>query len=298
MKKWPKEEIFHVSVDNFAQYVVDLFNRKTFGIWSIPPLMSLQTTLRWKINAILNDILWRHRSIPREHHKLNLSQFTPDRYPEKKTYAERAAAAQADATVAANKYKEGLGTDQLDTDQIYITDKDTEIGYVEPKTTTYASPNELLKQLTGTIHHATQVPVVGEKSYATAFWDVTIGITIIETMAEKIKEALERLMREHLKKKFSSLDAVELGRYEISTKLILGRERAELAKTIALLKSTESFNRDELRELFNMPKLPGGLGKEIPGLAKGKPPAIVTAADAARDAEKGPGTEPAVPEQE
>ena len=288
MKQWTKEKIFHISIDNFAEYIIDNVGRATFGIWSSPPINSLQTDMRWKLNSIMNDILWRHRSVPREWHKLNLSQFTPDRYPEKKTYSDRVAAAQADAQTAADTYKDGLGTEALDSDQIYITDMQTEITYVEPKTTNYTDPNQIITQINTSISRRTQVPTVGEKSYASAYWSVSIGLMVAESFAEKIKEALERLLREHLHLKFPTKQDDEIQKIEIQTRLILDRDRSELAKTIAILSGTKAFTKNELREFAGMPKLPDEEGEQLSGEEAnvGRQPATKTVADVSRDEER------------
>jgi len=94
--------------------------------------------------------------------------------------------------------------------------------------------------------------MLGEKSYAAAFYSTSFGLMQAEVLAEQIKESLETLLRRHLKQKFSNTYSdIELGRIQIATRLILERDRSELARQIALLDSTDSFLDDELRAMWN-----------------------------------------------
>ena len=116
---YKKEDVLHISLNKTASWVEDLFGRPTYGMWSKSPLQSLQTDLRWIVNTKLNDILVRHKMVPRLVHKLNLSMYTPDRYPDQATYADKVTAAQEDAKAVADAYREELemSGEQLDADQ-------------------------------------------------------------------------------------------------------------------------------------------------------------------------------------
>jgi len=165
-KRFKKEDVLHISYDQFGELVKDLKFRTTFGVWSTSPIWSLRRTIRWKINTILNDMLWRHRSLPREWHKLNLSQFTADKYTG--TQAEKNAAALRDAQKVADDYAKSIkggetGEKLIEADQVYVTDQNTEITYVEPKTTTYRDPNLLIDQMNKSIYFTTGFPHVGRK---------------------------------------------------------------------------------------------------------------------------------------
>ena len=52
--------------------------------------------IEWKQNLIRNDIVWRNRLLPREHHKLDLSVYDPSKYTG--TYSTKIANAKSDAT--------------------------------------------------------------------------------------------------------------------------------------------------------------------------------------------------------
>jgi len=249
-KVFKAEHCLKVSFDAFAEEVRDLQNRYTFGVWSVPPIYCLQTTVRWKLNTILNDIIWRSRNVPREHHKLNLSQYTPDKYTG--TFSQKINAAVEDARKAADAYKDTLAPSKgvLEADQVFVTDKDTEITYIEPKSTTYNAPNELLLQQNRSIYFATGFPGVEEKSYAAAYLSTSFGLMRAEVIAEKAKESLEKLVRIHLKIKLQGKVSDDvLQRIQIATRLILERDRSELARQLALYDSTDAFTDDEIREM-------------------------------------------------
>jgi len=297
------DDMLQVSADNVAEWVVDLLGRTTFGMWSVSPIVSLKLTARWKMNTILNDILWRHRAIPREVHKLNLSMYTPDRYQHLPTYEERLAQAQTDALKAATAYRDELeqGGRQLDADQVYIIDKESDVGYTEPKTTTYMSPNQVIPDMNKSIHHVTQVPAIGEKSYSAAYWNISIAIMEAEVLAEKIKEAHEKLIRKHLKAMFK-LEADVLRRFEIGTRLILGRDLVERGKLLVMLDSTQAFTPDEIRDEFGYAKLTKKQ-KEIlneiygaDGIKGGRPPFLPsTQEETIRDVQREAGKLPSQP---
>lgn len=311
-KTFAPEKIFHVSVDSFGDIVFDNNGRPTIGVWSKPPIFPLRTTMRWKINTVLNDIIWRHLSLPRRHHKLNLSQFTPDRYPNMSSMDAKIKAAQNDAKKAADAYRDSLeGSGKFyDAVQEFITDKETEITYVEPKATTYADPNMALAEMNKSIHHVTGMPAVADKSYAAAYWTISIGIARIESMAEDIKEAFEKLIRRHLRIKFPKSTDDILQRVFIQTKMILERDRAELATIISTLDSTDNFTEDELRKLWGYAKLTKDQRKQIKekrelkgkdaGRDKDKPrtPAEIARDEAIALDKHGPGARPSPSQNE
>jgi hypothetical protein len=248
-KEFQKDSILHISLDNFAELVRDIKNRMTFGVWSVSPLEPLQLTIRWKLNTILNDILWRHRSVPREHHKINLSQFVPENYTG--TTEDKVKAAQTAAKLAADNYKAEIKPENLETDQAYITDQNTEITYVEPRTATYSDPNLLISQQNEAIHFSLGYPSVAKQSYASAYYSTSFGLMKAEVMGDIIRESLEALVRKHLKIKFGEKYPTEtLACIAIESRLILERDRSELARQISILAGSNSFTDDELREIW------------------------------------------------
>ena len=79
-KVFHRKRVLHFTLDPTPMAVTDLLGRYTFGVWSISPLESLKQLILWKHQMLYTDILWRMRNVPREHHRLDLSVFSPDNY--------------------------------------------------------------------------------------------------------------------------------------------------------------------------------------------------------------------------
>ena len=82
-----KNRVLHISFDNRRTWTLDNLSRWTFNVWSHSPIESLKVLIEWKQNLIRNDVVWRNRLLPREHHKLDLSVYDPSKYTG--TYAQR-----------------------------------------------------------------------------------------------------------------------------------------------------------------------------------------------------------------
>ena len=104
------------------------------------PINSLLAILQWKQNLIRNDMIWSNRALPREHHKLDLSQFSLDKFPG--TYKEKVQKANAAAAEAIRAYNESMM--RREADQGFVTGMSVDIGWVEPKTTNWMDPSPRL----------------------------------------------------------------------------------------------------------------------------------------------------------
>ena len=171
----PKEEILHLKYNPHGRTTVDQRGRTCFNVWSVSPVSRLKKTLLWKANAIVNDILWRDAMPPREHHKLDLSMFSPDQY-DGDSPEERVEAARKAAIGVIREYINFITHKEVDVG--YVTDLITDIQILESKAHTYASPNELLRQLDENVHATSGVPrsaMYGEGSAAYASNHSNIG---------------------------------------------------------------------------------------------------------------------------
>lgn len=287
--QYAKEEIIHVSLDNRTNWKEDLVGRNTFGIWSDAPLKSVIYLIEWKHNLIRNDMIWRNKMLPREHHKLNMSAFAPENYPGA-TFSDRLSAAKTAATTEMNLYSASIRGQQPD--QGYVTSTDVEVAIVEPKTTNYQSPNEIIDQLDKKISGLTGTPEALSGGDTKGFSSIEFSGTFVsmraEEMAAKIGRAIDRLIWKHIKAIHPSFKIADIRRVRTKHRLILDRDLGERAKVVSILAATNAFTPTELREIQGKEALTEEQEQEIidhvtlvaqAGLSGGKSPED-TAADA------------------
>jgi hypothetical protein len=247
--QYPKSEILHVSLDPRTNWKDDLVGRPTFGIWSDAPLKSVIYLIEWKHNLIRNDMLWRNKMLPREHHKLNMSAFAPENYPGS-TFSERLSAAKVAATSEMNLYSASIRGQQAD--QGYVTSTDVDVNIVEPKSTNYQNPNEMINQLDTKISGLTGTPEALSGGTTVGFSSIEFSGTFVsiraEEMAALIGRALDRLLWKHIKAVHPAFDIKDIKRVHTQHRLILDRDLTERAKLVSILAGTKVFTPTELRE--------------------------------------------------
>jgi hypothetical protein len=252
LQKFPKEEILHISLNNRATPVRDLMGRYTFGVWSTSPLEPLSHKLLWKIVITLNDIVLRQRLVPREHHKLDLSAFDPNMF-EGATLEERIRKAREAAEKFLEEYKTKVASPIKDVDKSYITGKDVEIEFVEPKHVTYIDPNPLIEQINSSIATVIapylNLPRVRGYAVGLILADATnlTAITIASIIKQKVLEVIRRHIRMKFGNKFTDED---LDKIDIRLQLAYGLQLTELVRRIAVLAATNLFTDDELRAML------------------------------------------------
>ena len=262
--QYPKEEILHISLDNRTNWKEDLIKRPTYGIWSDSPLKSVLYLIEWKHNIIRNDMLWRNKMLPREHHKLNMAAFSPENYPGS-TFGERLNSAKVAATLEMNSYGNSIRGQQPD--QGYVTSNDVSIEIVEPKSVNYQSPNELINQLDTKISSLTGTPEALSGGETTGFSSLEFSATFVairaEEMANLIGSALERIIWKHVLAIHPSVNIIDIKRIKLKHRLILDRDLSERAKVISILAGTKIFTPTELREIFGKEAMTTAQEEEI-----------------------------------
>jgi len=246
---WPKDECLHFSIDPNAQVIADNKGRETLGIWSQSPVYSLKADELWKLSSKINDMLWRRRHLPKVHYKLDLSAFTPDQ-ASGSTAAEKTQNAKTAAQAEIESFAASISDQQAD--QAIITGKDTDADILEPKSTTYSSPNDLLDQLNKSIFRSTGVQEVLERqsSYASGLIGASYTAISAESIGLVIRTQLIKLFRTHVKKVIKDITNDELRDIDVKFQLILLRDREEFVRQIAILYSTNSWTRTELRAML------------------------------------------------
>ena len=253
------DRILHFTIDETPMPVYDLVGRYTYGVWSISPLESLKTIILWKHQALYSDILWRMRNVPREHHRLDLSVFDPSNYSG--SLQERIRKAREDAQNVIRAYVEQLR--RMRPDQGYVTSRDVEITYIEPRSATYSDPNRLLEQLSDYIYaslgiHQAAVRGRGASSYAAEL--VVKGYTGL--VAQQLCRAIaEQLANQLLEPKIGE----EL---EPIVYLELDIDRGERIRQVSLLAQLGICTVNELRQMLGLKPVEGGdrlVGASRPG---------------------------------
>jgi hypothetical protein len=184
--------------------LVDLKDRTTIGIWNESPLESLRSKLLWKSAIIFNDMIWRERGLPREHHKIDAKQFNPENFPGR-TPKERYDNALKAAKQTIDDYKKSItsteGENYPRPDQGYVTLNNVEIKVVEP-TLHHTDPNELLDQIDKSIYSVytpeTTVSGRGRSTFGTEAAIMLYTTTKAEIRAEILANKLVELAIKHL----------------------------------------------------------------------------------------------------
>lgn len=250
------EEVFeaetcvHIPLNNKSSILYDLRNRTTYNIWSKSPMMSLLATMKWKLNSVINDILWTHRNVPREHHQLDLSMYTPEAFTG--TPEERFAKAEAAALAAARTYHSNM--QDMKADVGYVTDMNTKIGYVEPKSTNYQAPNEKIAQINDSISNCLGLsPVTRQQSFAGALMSGSFAVLMALSISKIAAKGLEKVIRKSLAVQFGPrFTERDLRKVKVRLRLILEKDRSEVMRQIAIMvdanRMMPTFTPTEIRE--------------------------------------------------
>ena len=246
-----KDRILHISFNPRRNMIRDNLGRWTINVWSTAPITSLIAILQWKQILIRNNILWSNRSVPREHHILDLSQFDISKFSGE--FASRQSQSIAAAEKAIKAYNENI--QRREADQGYVTGQGVAIEYIEPKSRAtddmpiLSQINELLNGPTGTPSSL----MGGEtKGFTSLVHSASFLALRAESYAEVIQTQLEKLIKRHVKIARPGIRAEVVDRLFIKNRLILDRDRAELAKIIAVLVESGTFTVDEIRHIWGL----------------------------------------------
>jgi len=248
---YKKERILHISFNPRRNQMRDNMTRWTMNVWSMPPITSLIGILTWKQNLIRNDMVWRQRSMPREHHKLDLSQYDLSKFSG--TFAQKQAASLSAAQAAITKYNANMR--RREADQGFVTGQGVNIEWIQPKVN-YTDPMPIIDQINQLLGGPTGTPAAlmgGESKGFTSLVQSTSFLALrAEIYAEVIQRPLTELMKRHVKLSRPGIRASVVDRLFIKNRLILDRDRTELAKMIAVLTASKAFTMDEIRAIWGL----------------------------------------------
>jgi len=258
-KIYPASKVIHFDLGK-KETDRDLKGRLTIGVWNVSPLESLRAKLLWKSAIILNDMLWRERAIPREHHKLPSAPFDPSNFPGR-TFKERYENALKAAQNAIDQYKKKIASSTeeqfLRPDQGYITLDNVEINVVEPKLH-HTDPNELLEQIDKSIYSVvtpeTTVSGRGRSTFATEAAIMLYTTVKAERVADAIAETLVELAIRHLQNiKGAGWTDEDFEKIVPRFNKIL--ERHTLVRDAAILLESGAFTPTEVRKMMGFEPL-------------------------------------------
>ncbi len=198
------------------------------------------------------DIMWRWRNVPREHHKIDSSMFSLDRYTG--TKAEKTASAKADAEAAISSYIDKI-TEQ-EPDQGYVSLDNTEIGVIESKTP-HIQTNKLTDQLDSKIWTALNVPesIVSGKSSGSYASELVISSYVtskVIQLAKKFRPILLDIAIKRIKKIDPSLPYTKL---DVKFELIMATSKLEMYRQAAIMASIGMFTDTEIRDMLSYNEL-------------------------------------------
>jgi hypothetical protein len=255
---YPKE--FKITrYKNTPLYAEDNCGRSTYGIYSISPMHRTILPVWRKRQLSIIDILWRAKSVPREHHKFDANMFNMGNYTG--TLDQRRTAARADAEAQMKTYADNIKKQAPDMGYVGLDSID--ISIVEPKGASYMDPNKAVDQLDGQLFIAMTTPRSilaggggqgggGRGSYATELMVSNYVMMKITQMSRKIKPLILGNIRKRLLKVNSSWPVDKL---DVKIDLVLANSKLELFRQAAIMGQLEAYTEDEVREYTGYAKL-------------------------------------------
>lgn len=256
----PMSDVIHIKYKSTPIFQRDLKNRETYGIYSMSPLQRAILPVWWKRQTMIIDIMWRWRNVPREHHKLDSTMFTLDKFSGSK--ADRITSATNAAQKAVNSYIANLKNQ--DPDQGYVTLDNVDIDVVKQKAG-YMKTNELMSQLDEKTWMALNIPesIVNGKNTGSYASEIAISNYVsakIIKIATKFKPIILGMVRDRI----SELDSgLPVNKLDIKFELVMATSKMELFRQAAIMAAIGIFTETEIRALGNYMPLTEDMRKEL-----------------------------------
>lgn len=256
----PMKDVVHIKYKATPIFQRDLKNRETYGVYSMSPLQRAVLPVWWKRQTMIIDVMWRWRNVPREHHKLDGSMFTLDKFSGSKS--ERITSATNAAQSAVNSYIANLKNQ--DPDQGYVTLDNVDIDVVKQKAG-YMKTNELMSQLDEKTWMALNIPesIVNGKNTGSYASEIAISNYVsakIIKIAKKFKPLILGMVRDRIREIDEDLPVNKL---DIKYELIMATSKMELFRQAAIMASIGIFTETEIRELGNYMPLTEEMRNEL-----------------------------------
>ena len=244
---------------NTPLYAEDNCGRQTYGIYSISPMHRTILPVWRKRQLSIIDILWRAKSVPREHHKFNAEMFNMGNYTG--TLDQRRTAARADAESQMKIYADNIKKQAPDMGYVGLDSID--ISIVEPKGASYMDPNKAVDQLDGQLFIAMTTPRSilaggggsaggGRGSYATELMVSNYVMMKITQMSRKIKPLILGNVRKRL---LRINPAWPVDKLDVKIDLVLANSKLEIFREAAIMGGLGIYTEDELRDFTGYDKM-------------------------------------------
>jgi len=244
-----RDEILHISFNPRGHWKTDRLGRKTYGIYSRSLIKPLDILIESKVNTLKNKVLWDHRSLPREVHKIPIAEmFDPKNYSGS-TLAKKKAAADAAAQAFVDQYKEDI--EDPHADQGYIIPSNFEIEWIGPQGT-MIDPTPFIEMTNRDIAAAMGMTTVGlgretGTTRGSAYTAAEFTIFQAQTIQRKLKKNFEWIIDKHLKLKTGQ---DEVPKVHIEFKPLRLDDKTEIYRQIRYLTSILTMN--ELRKMVGV----------------------------------------------
>lgn len=251
-----EDQYIHFSFKNHGVWRKDIEGVDTYGIYSKPPIATLQRLVNWKKKTIENDILWKNKLLPRILHKLKMPSIVPSKYTG--TPEEKISKAKTDADKLTNSFMEATKPIRPDDDMITSDAVDTSI--LEAKSANYQKPNETISQINTLINTPQGIPsgLLGGEAGASMGIElagVFAGIRI-DYIAKKIADGLTEVMKSHVRIAATSAGDEVIDRLYVHVDPALSVEKYEKIKTALSMSATQVFTKGEVRAAAGYARLP------------------------------------------
>lgn len=252
-EKQPSEKIYspgefiHIKYKKTPIWVTDEQGRDTFGVYSISPLQRAVLPSWQKRQMTIIDILWRWASIPKQHHKIASDMFSLQKY-NGATWAQKGEMASAEALKYLQRHSDAMR--DLMPDQ-GITSLDTvNIEMIEPTSTSYVKPNEMINQLTDQVLTAINVPQsLGLGSSSASFASELILATYTSEKIIQLANKIKPVILESIKLRLLTINPqypVDTLDIKIDHTMVISR--LEMFRVFAIMVNSGLFSEAELRE--------------------------------------------------
>lgn len=252
-EKQPTEKIYgpgefiHIRYKKTPVWQTDTQGRDTFGVYSISPLQRAVLPVWQKRQMTIIDILWRWASIPKQHHKISADMFALQKY-NGATWQAKGEQASTEAMKYLQKHAEAMR--DLMPDQ-GITSLDTvSIDMIEPTSTSYVKPNEMINQLTDQVLSAINVPKsLGLGSSTASFASELILATYTSEKIIQLANKIKPVVLESIKLRLLTINpAFPVDSLDIKIDHTMAISRLEMFRVFAIMVNAGLFSEAELRE--------------------------------------------------
>ncbi|MCK9577710.1 MAG: hypothetical protein M0R51_17520, partial [Clostridia bacterium] len=246
-QRYRAEDIIHIKFKETPIWWTDSKGRKTFGIYSISPLHRTVLPIWEKRQITIIDVIWRWRNVPREHHQIDATLFSLDKYPGNIDQRRTAANSDMERTIAG--YTNTIKNQTPD--QGYVTSSGVEIKPIE-HSASYLSTNDRITQNADQVWTSLSIPrsVIAGGSGGSYSSDLVLSTYVankIEQLANKIKPVILDNIRKRLLALKSSYPVEEM---DIKIEFVMANSKIELARQMVMMKDAGIFTETELRNLL------------------------------------------------